>query len=149
MASFKTATPYIASYVIFRRGAKGAFVLRGHTGWMDGCYGLVAGKVEKGESYLQAAVREAKEEAGVTINPTDLQHVMTMHRRGEDGTEWVDIFFEASKWQGEPRNNEPKVHDELAWLELDDLPENMVPAVKHALDEIGQGKMYTEYGWPR
>ena len=146
--SYDTATPYIASYVLLRKENKVAFVLRANTSWMNGYYSLTAGKVEKGESFIQSAIREAKEEAGVTIRSDQLRQVLTCHRYdvGED-PEWVDVLFEATEWEGEPFNAEPDVHSELAWLDLDDLPENIIPSLRFMLDQIRAGKTYCEYGW--
>lgn len=56
---YATATPYIASFVILRKAGKIAFVLREHTKWMNGYYGLPSGKVEKNEAFSAAAIREA------------------------------------------------------------------------------------------
>jgi 8-oxo-dGTP pyrophosphatase MutT (NUDIX family) len=47
--------------------------LRQGTGFMDGHWAAAAaGHVEAGESVLEAAVREATEELGITIDPADL-----------------------------------------------------------------------------
>lgn len=140
------ATPYMAVYIIFKKDSKVAFLLRGNTGWMDGHYGLVAGRVDKGESIAAAAIREAEEEAGVTIHPADLQLVGTFHRKETD-SEWVDLLFEASKWRGDIHNAEPHKHDELAWLDPHELPENMVSSVRFYIEQYLAGKTYAEYGW--
>lgn len=150
--SYGTATPHIASYVILRRDGKIAFVLRANTKWMNGYYGLPSGKVEQDESFEQAAIREAKEEAGVTIAQKDLQHVLTMHRtkNGEEEggpKDWVDCFFEPVKWQGEAVNAEPHMHSELVWLDPNNLPENVIPSVRYAIEQIEQGSHYAEFGW--
>lgn len=153
MSKFDTAKPYAASYVILRRDdGKLAFVLRKNTGWMDGFYGLPAGKVEKFETFLQGAVREAKEEVGVDVAPENLRHVLTVHRDSPDDTvdldmSWVDIFFEATQWQGEPYNAEPDMHSSIDWLDPADLPENVTPSIKHALDCIVAGETYAEFEW--
>jgi 8-oxo-dGTP diphosphatase len=143
---YDSATPYIASFVVLRKGNKVAFVLREHTKWMNGYYGLPSGKVEKGESFRQAAVREAREEIGVEVSLDDLRYLHTTHRQSED-TEWIDIYFEVLKWDGEPVNNEPKVHGALEWLDTTDLPVNIVPPVRFALEQINDGEVYSEYGW--
>jgi len=146
---FNTAQPYIASYVIFRKDNKVAFVLRSNTNWMNNFYGLPSGKVEVNEPFAAAAIREAKEEVGVDIKPNQLKHVLTMHRKepSDNGMTWVDLFFEAEKWSGELINAEPHMHSELTWLDVDNLPENVISSVLFALDHIKKGSMYCEYGW--
>ena len=143
---YNTATPYIASYVILRKNGKVAFVLRENTTWMNGYYGLPSGKVEKNERFLKATVREAKEEAGVDIELGNLEPVHMVHRKEPDMT-WVDLYFEATKWEGEPHNAEPHVHSELAWLDPKKLPKNTIPCIRYALEQIEAGKIYSEYGW--
>lgn len=145
---YKTQTPYAASYILLTRKGKVAFVLRANTGWCDGYYGLVSGKVEQHESFSEAAIREGKEEADVVVTPSQLKYVHTQHRNDDsDDRTWVDVFFEVTEWQGEPRNAEPRVHSELTWFALDALPANIVPNVQTALDAIRRGKTYSEFGW--
>jgi len=143
---YDIATPYTAVYIIFRKAGKIAFVLRSNTDWMNGYYGLPAGKVEKNESFLAAAVREAKEEVGVKIVPANLKHLMTAHRIEPDSI-WVDIFFTPLTYGGELYNAEPHVHSELAWLDPKKLPGNIVPAVRFYIDHIEAGDTYCQYGW--
>ena len=143
-----TAAPYLACFVLFRKAGKLAFVLRSNTGYMDGKYGLPAGRVEKGETTLTGAAREALEEVGVTIQPADLRHLLTTHRKSDaDDTFWIDVYFEAAAWQGELYNAEPDKHGEVAWLDPANLPENMVPAIRDALGQIAAGRTYSEFGW--
>jgi len=144
-----TAQPYIASYVIFRKGDKVAFVLRSGTNWMDGYYGLAAGKVEEDESFTQAAIREAKEEVGIQLKESSLKQVFTMHRRDpeSDIKFWVDVFFEVTEWEGELFNAEPHMHSEVAWLDTNNLPENIITSIRFVLSEIAKGHNYAEYGW--
>ena len=115
--SYNTA-PNIASYVLSYKNGKVAFVLRSNTDWMNNYYGLPSGKVEKNESYTSAARREAKEETGIDIELTDLKFIHVTHRYepSKQANDWVDLFFEATKWQGKPYNAEPHMHSELAWL---------------------------------
>lgn len=48
----------------------------------DGLWHLPSGKLDAGESVLDAAVREAKEEVGVHVDPADLRLVHTLHVNG-------------------------------------------------------------------
>lgn len=143
---FDIATPYTAVYVIFRKADKIAFLLRQNTNYMNGHYGLPSGKVEKRESFTSAAVREIKEEVGVTLHRDDLKQIFTGQRVHPDSA-WVDIVFEAVNWEGEPYNAEPHVHGELAWLDPAHLPDNMVPYVRFYIEQIWAGKTYAEFGW--
>ena len=146
---YNTATPYIASFVLVRKNSKVAFVLRENTRWMNGHYGLPSGKVEKGESFTAAAIREAKEELGIVLKSASLKHVLTVHRYEPDSfaSDWVDVYFEASAWEGEPFNAEPNMHSELAWLDPHNLPDNIVPAVRFGIEQVIAGETFGEYGW--
>ena len=147
---YDSARPYIACFVIFRRGSKIAMLERKNTGWMDGHYGLPAGKVEYGETYASATIREAREEAGVEIALDQLRFAHIAHRHGVEGVgfmDWVDVYFIAEHWEGEPYNAEEHKAEKLEWLEINDLPENVVPAQKDVLEHIADNVSYSEFGW--
>lgn len=147
---YDSARPYIASFVILRRGNKIAMIVRKNTGWMDGFYALPAGKVEYNETILEAAAREASEEAGVVVEPKELKAVHTAHRHGMQGKgfmDWVDTYFESTVWQGEPHNAEPLKSEKLEWVDINNLPKNVVPPQLDALKRIAKGEIYSEFGW--
>jgi ADP-ribose pyrophosphatase YjhB (NUDIX family) len=146
MSKYNTATPYIASYVLLRDGDKIAFVLRSNTDWMNNYYGLPSGKVEWKETFTQAAIREAKEEVGIDIQPEHIHHVLTMQRHSGD-SDWIDAFFAVDRWDGEVVNAEPHMHSEVAWLDIDNLPDNVIPSVRFGLEQVKAGMRYAEYGW--
>lgn len=146
--SYNTQRPYLAVFVILRKGKQAAFVLRTKTEWMNDHYGLPSGKVELGETGLAAAVRETREEAGVEVKESDLRFLHVCHRKSTDDTDsWTDLLFETAVWKGEPYNAEPSKHGELKWFDLDKLPENTVPSQVFELQQIEQGKSYSEFGW--
>lgn len=146
---YQTSRPYIASYLIIEKGDKIAFVLRSNTTWMNGYYGLPAGKVEIGESLVQTAIHEAKEETGIEVNEEDLEFVHISHRslKEENNGEWVDVYFKVKDWKGEPHNAEPDLHGELSWFNINELPDNLIPSTKFALAEIQKGRQYSDYGF--
>lgn len=148
---YDSARPYTACFVILMEEDKVAMVLRKNTGWMDGYYGLPAGKLEYHETFTEGAIREAKEEAGVTINPEDMRVIHVVHRHAEKDNQefmdWVDVYFAVDDWEGEPYNAEPEKSERLDWLNINDLPENVVPPQRSALTEIAKGNAYSEHGW--
>jgi hypothetical protein len=61
--------------------------------------------------------------------------------------DWVDIYFEADSWQGEPYNAEELKSERLDWIDLSKLADNIVPHQKEVLLHINEGSFYSEYGW--
>ncbi|MEE6286796.1 NUDIX domain-containing protein [Georgenia sp. MJ173] len=129
---------------------------RQQTGFMDGYWAAgAAGHVEAGESVHAAAVREAREELGIEVRPSDLRPLTTMHRSQGTG-EWiderVDFFFTARHWRGQPRPVETKAAD-LRWVSLADLDSLDAPVVPHeraVLDGMRSGDLpaITSIGLP-
>ena len=134
-----------AAYVVLRRDdGHVLLLLREGTGWMDGHWAVPAGHVEALESVFAAALREAREEAGVTIEPADLEPLCVMHRTHPDHDpidERVDFFFTASRWSGDPRLMEPDKASALDWFALDKLPEPVVPHEQQVLDALRRGSV--------
>ncbi len=150
-----------ASYVFLLRDAPGRDVvevllqLRSGTGFMDGHWAAAAaGHVERGETALDAARREAREEIGVEIEIEDLAFVTAMQRTrgGEPIDERVDFFFSARTWRGEPRLQEPDKSAGLRWCaldRLDELPDPVVPHERSVLDSLLESTTtpYTTFGF--
>jgi 8-oxo-dGTP diphosphatase len=137
----------LAVYLIVEREEKLLIARRCNTGYEDGNYQVPAGHVDPGELPKASMVREAKEEIGITIDPVDLELVHTSYRPPHDETgNRVDLFFRAHRWSGEITNAEPHKCDELRWVGYDELPDNMTPHVRHAIDCIQQDIIYSELG---
>lgn len=133
-------------YAFFIKEGKILLLRRFNTGFEDGKYGLVAGHADGGETMRMAMVREAREEAGVEIKPEDLDLVVTMHRWCIDH-ERIDLFFTVKNWQGEIKNMEPNKCDDLSWFDLNNLPENIIPYIRKALDCYINIQHYCEFNW--
>jgi 8-oxo-dGTP diphosphatase len=132
-----------AAYVLLLRGSEVLLQLRQNTGYRDGHWATAAaGHVERGESVLAAALREAEEEIGVV--PAELAPLTTMHRthgNGEPIDERVDFFFTCRTWTGEPRLRETAKAAELGWFQLDGLPDPVVPHERFVLDGLRTGTL--------
>ena len=145
----------VAVHLLFFRAGEVLLSRRYRTGWRDGEYSVPAGHVEAGETVTAAAVREAREEIGITLDPKDLEIVHVMHRAGDVGAdgvlaaddERIDFFLAVRRWQGMPFNAEPQKCDDLTWRALSGLPSNMVPYVRSALERVREGMGYSEFGW--
>lgn len=119
---------------------------RYNTGYRDGEYSVPAGHLDGGETVVAAALREAREEVGIQLRVEDLIFSSVMHRLEDD--ERVDFFLRVTSWSGEPFNNEPDKCDDVRWVDLRSLPENMVPYVRRAIHNHLEGVTFDEFGWP-
>lgn len=119
-------------------------------GFGVGKWNGIGGKVEKGETIIQAAIRETLEEIKVQIEPNDLEQVATINFIFEHQPEWnqqVHIFF-ADKWQGEPQET-----DEMRpeWFSLEEIPFDLMWAdEKFWLPRILRGeKLNAEFAFDK
>jgi len=136
----------VAVFVLLRKENHICMLKRTGTGWMDGWYSLPAGGLEENETLATAAAREAKEESCVLIAPQDLRLSHSMHVRTEDRS-WMGHFFTCTRWEGEPHIAEPDKHGDMHWQAIADLPQNTIPYVRQAVQQIIAGQPYSEYGW--
>jgi 8-oxo-dGTP pyrophosphatase MutT (NUDIX family) len=99
----------------------------------------IGGKVEPGESSQGAAVREAKEEAGIDVR--------LIRKLGEQAFEQQGKAFNYTWWHaeivgGRPSPQEP-MHDEVGWFTVYELrhKEDLSPNVVNLLKKIVDGEV--------
>lgn len=139
------ATFPVTVHLLFIREDQILLLRRFNTGYRDGEYSVPAGHLDGNETVIAAGIREAKEEVGVDIEATGLHFSSVMHRIEDD--ERVDFFVRVHEWQGEPFNAEPDKCDDLRWADVGDLPENIIPYVRKAIQNHRQGNVFDEFGW--
>ncbi len=121
------------------------FGRRQNTGFEDGAYHLPAGHLEAGESVIQALIREAKEEVGVTVDPAHVEFCHVMHNSSAGGR--IAFFFTVRWWGAAPENREPEKCSELRWFSLGALPGHLIGYCRAALASISAGEPFSVYGW--
>jgi len=130
-------------YLVLIKNNKILLSRRYNTGYFDGNYSFPAGHLDGDETLKQAMIREAKEEIDVILDPADLELIHIMNRRISNN-ERVDFFFKAKKWQGEPKIMESDKCDDLSWFEFNNLPKNIIPYIKQAIDSFFDNINYSE-----
>lgn len=136
------------AYLVLRRDNEVLLLRRANTGYQDGKYSVVAGHLEYNELATDGMAREAKEEAGIKIDPGTLRLVHVAYRLNRDdepSQERIDLFFETREWEGKITNAEPEKCDDLSWFPVDNLPDNVLPFVRSVIDNLGKGLVYSEY----
>jgi 8-oxo-dGTP diphosphatase len=74
----------VAVHVFLLRREEVLLLRRCDTGFEDGKLSVVAGHIEPGEPVTQAALRETREEVGLTLSPERLRVVGVMHRKSRE-----------------------------------------------------------------
>lgn len=142
-----------AVYLVLKQDNSLLLLRRYNTGYQDGNYSLIAGHLDGDESLTCALAREAQEEAGIMVVPGDLTLVHLMHLRSEipDSTddERLTFYFMTERFTGVLCNAEPHKCDDFGWFRCDQLPHNIIPHVRQALDHIAHRIPYSEFGWEK
>jgi len=139
------ATFPVTVHLFFLRENQVLLSRRYKTGYRDGEYSVPAGHLDGGETVVEAAAREAEEKIGVRIETGDIRFSSIMHRI--EGEERVDFFVHVQKWAGEPFNAEPDKCDDLQWTSVNDLPDNIIPYVRRAIENHLNSVPFDEFGW--
>jgi len=113
--------------VFFTDGKKVLLLKRSEKGDGYGTWGLPGGKVEEGESAIDAAMREAREECG-KVRGQRFNHI---HEK--DGMhEWTTFFFRVEKSFKCRLSDE---HSDYKWVDLGKVSKmNLHPKFKENLD---------------
>lgn len=147
MANVERNKAVTAVYLFLKKEGKILIARRYNTGYEDGSYQVPAGHIDAGELPTEAIIREAKEEIGVDLKKNDLRLVHASFRPKHDETgDRVDYFFQASRWSGKITNVEAHKCDDLRWVRPTELPENMTPHVRIAIEGAERGEIFSEIG---
>lgn len=106
---------------------------------------LPAGAAEEGGSFAATGLAEVTEEVGIELATQDLipygslsaAETHTIKYPNGDLTHCFALLFVVRAWDGSPRPDGEEV-DEVAFIELDDLPEPMMAPAREALRLFGE-----------
>lgn len=140
-----------AVFLILIKNNQILLLRRFNTGYEDGKYTLPSGHLNGDEPATQAIAREAFEEVGIKVKPTDLKFAFLVHRPKDskypNDEERADIFFTTNTWSGVPQNMESEKCDHLGWFDINNLPSNIIPWVGKSIENYIKGERYLESGW--
>jgi 8-oxo-dGTP diphosphatase len=120
---------------------------RANTGWMDGSLCPPGGHIEAGETPTVAMLLKIKEELGVTVKPEDLEFACVVVRN-TPATETVAFEFVVRDKAYTYKNNEPDKCSELIWVDMNDLPNDIIDQFREVLLQgIINKTQYLEIGY--
>ena len=102
-----------------------------------GTWGPPSGHIDYGETPEQTAMRETKEETGVTISEPKFR-VVTNDVFEKEQKHYITVWFEAQYVSGEPKVSAPEEESEVGWFTWDNLPQPLFLPLQHLLS----GKTY-------
>jgi len=132
--------------IILKQDNQVLLVKRCNSDWASERWNFPGGLLEDGETLLQAAIRETKEEIGVTVETQDfvLVHVLHVQAGGSNTRTIVGFYFMAEKWNGTPINNEPDKHSNIGWFDINNLPAKVTEHARQALNGLLNNIRYSE-----
>ena len=99
---------------------------------------LPGGRVEAGETFLQAAVRELNEELSITLDQQQLM-VLCDFNFVWDNINYHHIIYtitsHTNNWKALAINREPEECSELIWADKYNLPSDMLPPIRETLEK--------------
>lgn len=102
---------------------------------------MPGGKLEFGESFEEAAIREVKEETSLDVQKENLT-LISLANDQANGAHFVTMGFLCEKFEGEPVVTEPDEIVEWRWFPLDNLPAKVFMPSQKVLNNYYAKKIY-------
>ncbi len=102
-------------------------------------WAMPGGKLEVGETLLECAKREIKEEVGIILNDLKLVSISDDYKKSGN---FLIIAFVSENFEGTPKTMEPDKIKEWQWFQLDNLPTPLFGPSEVAIKKFKEGILY-------
>ena len=107
----------------------------------QGTWTMPGGKLEYGESFEQAAIREVAEETGIKLNNAK---VICINNDKNENAHFVTIGLLSDDFEGEPKVMEPNEITEWKWFNLNKIPTPIFFPSKKILNNYKKKEFYIQ-----
>ena len=138
---------FLSAIYLIIKNSEGKILLQRRQGtklW-PGFLALPAGHVDEGENVYDAAIREAIEELSITITKQDIIDSFVVNRRNKSLAPYFDVYFEISSYKGQIKINEPEKCSELKWVDINNLPNDMIDFEIDAIKNRQKNIMFSTF----
>lgn len=101
-----------------------------------GIYGWPGGRIDEGETLIQAAIRELEEETGIKVQEEDLEEILhvfepvDIRRKNREIQRFSVVLYRCKKFYGDLVASEETIPE---WIRIEDLDKyNLLPNVQRA-----------------
>ena len=113
--------------------------------WQAGFLNGVGGKIEDGESPVEAMGREFCEEAGIPADDTLWHHFCTLHGGRVGGEPIWQVYFFTDNCGGAYTYAHTKTNEEIVKVPTSRLPTNVVPNLRWLIPMAKNGFFHNVY----
>ncbi len=129
-------------HLLLRRDGRVLLGRRSNTGYGDGAYEPPSSRLDERETVVEAAIRVAAAQAGISLSPSHVTLAHVMH--DVSGAGRIAFFLAADGWEGEP-GSACASYSDLAWFNAGDLPANMIDRARVAVRNYAAGIGFSTY----
>ncbi len=104
-----------------------------------GSWTCPGGKIEFGETIINAIKRETEEETGIKLNEINLASVSG---NTAYGNHYVTLGFVCNNFDGQPKIMEPNKITEWKWFSINELPKPLFIPTEKLINNFKEGKIY-------
>lgn len=104
---------------------------------------LPAGHAVDEENVYETAIRTAKQELDITLSREDIVDTFVVNRRNKSLQSYFDVYFKIDSYEGKIKINEPEKCSELKWVDLNNLPIDMINYEVEAINNWKKGVYFS------
>lgn len=110
----------------------------------SGFWGSGGGHLELGESLMEAAIRELREESSNKLVVENVRFLGVCNFTELAPKHYVDVSFAADWISGDPEADEAEEAIEWEWFDIDNLPSPLFPVVERYLEAYKKGEVFLD-----